>query len=51
MMTNTSVDIKELLIGTFPFLHLSEKTLENLYKKVQFLRYRMGQTIAIRLSC
>ncbi|KYC39388.1 peptidase C39 [Scytonema hofmannii PCC 7110] len=48
MITNTSVDIKEFLTGTFPFLHLSEKTLENLYKKVQFLRYRMGQTITTR---
>ncbi|WP_207714093.1 peptidase domain-containing ABC transporter [Scytonema sp. UIC 10036] len=47
-MTNTSIDIKEFLTGTFPFLHLSEKTLENLQKKLQFLRYRMGQTIATR---
>jgi ATP-binding cassette, subfamily B, bacterial HlyB/CyaB len=48
MVTNTSVDIQELLTATFPFLHLSEKTLKNLQKKVQFLRYRMGQTIATR---
>ncbi|GAA6624087.1 peptidase domain-containing ABC transporter [Scytonema sp. NUACC26] len=48
MMTNTSIDIQEFLTATFPFLHLSEKSLENLQKKVQLLRYRMGQTIATR---
>ncbi|MEC4817510.1 MAG: peptidase domain-containing ABC transporter [Scytonema sp. PMC 1069.18] len=47
-MTSTTVDIQEFLTGIFPFNHLPQNILENLLKKVEFLRYRMGQVIVTR---
>jgi len=47
-MTSTTLDITEFLAGIFPFNHLPQNILENLPKKVQFLRYRMGQVIVTR---
>ncbi len=48
VMTSTQVDIEEFLAGVFPFNHLSEKALNNLCKKAEFLRYRIGQVIIMR---
>ncbi|MBD2774260.1 peptidase domain-containing ABC transporter [Iningainema tapete] len=47
-MISTTLDIKEFIAGIFPFNHLPQNVLENLLKKGQFLRYRLGQVIVTR---
>ncbi|BAY48626.1 cyclic nucleotide-regulated ABC bacteriocin/lantibiotic exporter [Scytonema sp. HK-05] len=47
-MISSTLDITEFLAGIFPFNHLPQNILENLLKKGQFLRYRMGQVIVTR---
>ncbi|MDZ8186747.1 MAG: peptidase domain-containing ABC transporter [Nostoc sp. ChiSLP02] len=47
-MTNTTVDIQEFIGDLFPFNYLSPDVLQNLFKKAQFFRYRIGQVIVTR---
>lgn len=47
-MTSTTTPIYDFLTATPPFDRLSLETLEQLSIKVQLLRYRMGQAIAVR---
>ncbi len=44
-MTNTTVNLQELIASLFPFNNLSESILENWLSKAQLLRYRIGQVI------
>ncbi|MEA5598195.1 peptidase domain-containing ABC transporter [Rivularia sp. UHCC 0363] len=47
-MTSTYIDNKEFLADVFPFNRLSEEMLVKLREKMQFTRYRMGQTIVTK---
>lgn len=47
-MTYTAIPISEFLAGTAPFNLLSTESIERLAKKLQPLRYRMGQAIVVR---
>ncbi len=47
-MTSTYIDNKEFLADVFPFNCLSEEMLVKLREKMQFTRYRMGQTIVTK---
>ncbi|MEA5506962.1 peptidase domain-containing ABC transporter [Halotia wernerae UHCC 0503] len=44
-MTNTTVNLQELIASLFPFNHLPESILENWLSQAQFLRYHIGQVI------
>ncbi len=47
-MTNTTLALSEFLASTPPFDQLSVTSRERLIVKSQLLRYRLGQTIAVR---
>ena len=47
-MTNSTVAVGEFLANTPPFDQLSLQSKERLIANSQLLRYRLGQTIAVR---
>jgi ATP-binding cassette, subfamily B, bacterial HlyB/CyaB len=49
-MASTYIENKEFLAGVFPFNRLSGEILANLRQKMQFIRYRMGQTILTKAA-
>jgi ATP-binding cassette, subfamily B, bacterial HlyB/CyaB len=49
-MKSTHIDTKEFLAGVFPFNQLPERMLVNLHPQMQFMRYRMGQTILTKAA-
>ncbi|NJL61326.1 MAG: type I secretion system permease/ATPase [Methylacidiphilales bacterium] len=49
-MTTSSISVVDFLTTTPPFNHLSAATLTRLTQKVELLRYRMGQAIAVKES-